>query len=219
MKLATSRLAALLVAIVACDAFAHYDPNKGRWLNRDPIEEKGGASLYGYVANSPINAIDPFGLDAVFTFTNGAKRRVKTVTEFAEVGKSAAKASIRDISFPRTHGNSSTQTIGRESYSREVIKITGAGHVAVTVDDGNYSNSHDLKEILKDKLADGATIHLDACETAKGEDNIAIRISRELPKALVTGNTELSIGIAFTDFVFFGKPRTYQNGKPVDRTK
>jgi RHS repeat-associated protein len=39
-----------------------YDPNVGRWLSRDPIGESGGIDLYGYVGNSPTNAIDPFGL-------------------------------------------------------------------------------------------------------------------------------------------------------------
>ena len=34
----------------------------GRWPNRDPIEEIGGANLFGFVANTPINAIDLIGL-------------------------------------------------------------------------------------------------------------------------------------------------------------
>lgn len=40
-----------------------YDPNLGRWLSRDPIEEQGGLNLYGYVNGNPINLIDPLGLD------------------------------------------------------------------------------------------------------------------------------------------------------------
>jgi RHS repeat-associated protein len=39
-----------------------YDPDLGRWLNRDPIAEKGGLNLYGYVANSPIGRTDANGL-------------------------------------------------------------------------------------------------------------------------------------------------------------
>jgi len=47
--------------------FGHrdYDPNIGRWTAKDPIFFAGGDSdLYGYVLNDPINAVDPFGLDA-----------------------------------------------------------------------------------------------------------------------------------------------------------
>ncbi|MDD5263080.1 MAG: RHS repeat-associated core domain-containing protein [Methylacidiphilales bacterium] len=39
-----------------------YDPELGRWLSRDPIEEEGGINLYAYVANDPFRYRDPFGL-------------------------------------------------------------------------------------------------------------------------------------------------------------
>jgi RHS repeat-associated protein len=42
--------------------FRAYDPDLGRWVSRDPIEEEGGLNLYGYVGNNPINYFDPSGL-------------------------------------------------------------------------------------------------------------------------------------------------------------
>ena len=43
--------------------FRAYSPTLGRWLNRDPIEEDGGYSLYCALLNSPIEYVDPDGLD------------------------------------------------------------------------------------------------------------------------------------------------------------
>ena len=35
--------------------YRHYNPADGRWLGRDPVEEKGGMNVFGYVLNDPIN--------------------------------------------------------------------------------------------------------------------------------------------------------------------
>jgi RHS repeat-associated protein len=42
--------------------FRAYDPVHSRWLNRDPIAERGGVNLYAYVQDDPISGIDPGGL-------------------------------------------------------------------------------------------------------------------------------------------------------------
>ncbi len=44
--------------------FRAYDPNVGRWLNRDFIGENRGINLYGYVGDDPENSTDPIGLFA-----------------------------------------------------------------------------------------------------------------------------------------------------------
>ncbi|HET6385295.1 MAG TPA: RHS repeat-associated core domain-containing protein, partial [Armatimonadota bacterium] len=31
----------------------YYDPNAGRWMNRDPVDYRGGMNLYRYVSNAP----------------------------------------------------------------------------------------------------------------------------------------------------------------------
>src|SRR5207253_10304677 len=35
-----------------------YHPTLGRWMNRDPIAERGGINLYGYVGNDPVEFTD-----------------------------------------------------------------------------------------------------------------------------------------------------------------
>lgn len=42
--------------------FRYYNPSTGRWPSRDPMEEEGGLSVYGFVDNSPLDSIDPNGL-------------------------------------------------------------------------------------------------------------------------------------------------------------
>ena len=39
-----------------------YAPGLGRWMSRDPIGERGGRNLYGFVKNNSINKKDPWGL-------------------------------------------------------------------------------------------------------------------------------------------------------------
>ena len=46
---------------VVISGYRYYSPELGRWLNRDPIGEKGGMNLLNYVINNPINYIDPIG--------------------------------------------------------------------------------------------------------------------------------------------------------------
>ena len=41
--------------------FRSYSPELGRWVNRDPIEERGGVNLYGMVGNDPVNRVDYLG--------------------------------------------------------------------------------------------------------------------------------------------------------------
>jgi RHS repeat-associated protein len=46
--------------------YRYYDPNTGRWPSRDPIQERGGVNLYGFVYNVPISWVDVLGREGVF---------------------------------------------------------------------------------------------------------------------------------------------------------
>jgi len=52
----------LFIALAVMPATAFYNPNTGRWLNRDPIEEEDGPNVSLCAHNNLINRIDPFGL-------------------------------------------------------------------------------------------------------------------------------------------------------------
>jgi RHS repeat-associated protein len=45
--------------------YRSYSPELGRWVNRDPIGERGGINLYGMVGNDAVNVVDKLGRDAV----------------------------------------------------------------------------------------------------------------------------------------------------------
>jgi RHS repeat-associated protein len=45
--------------------FRYYDPNRGRWVNRDPIGVDGGLDMYAYVLGNPVTGMDPLGTDTL----------------------------------------------------------------------------------------------------------------------------------------------------------
>jgi RHS repeat-associated protein len=52
-------------AELALTRYRAYDPELGRWLSRDPLENAElsvGPNLYAYVNNNPISNVDPLGL-------------------------------------------------------------------------------------------------------------------------------------------------------------
>ena len=54
--------------------YRYYDPVEGRWLSRDPIGERGGLNLYGFVGNNGVNRVDYLGQKEV-TFREYMKLR------------------------------------------------------------------------------------------------------------------------------------------------
>lgn len=47
---------------VSVYGYRYYAPDTGRWASRDPIGERGGINLYGFVGNDPVGRIDKYGL-------------------------------------------------------------------------------------------------------------------------------------------------------------
>jgi len=70
----------LSLAILPASAF--YNPSTGRWLNRDPIGERGGLNRYGFVDNQPTTTVDSLGLDqykVICSAANELDNRIDTL--------------------------------------------------------------------------------------------------------------------------------------------
>jgi RHS repeat-associated protein len=75
-----------------------YDPTVGRWMSRDPIGERGGLNLYGYVSDNPTVFNDSFGLCKTLrldiSFSPGVNRAVAVTRALGMInalGKNLAK--------------------------------------------------------------------------------------------------------------------------------
>ena len=55
--------------------YRYYDPQHGRWISRDPLEENGGVNLYGFVGNNSLKYYDILGLYLVPSILPGQTGR------------------------------------------------------------------------------------------------------------------------------------------------
>ena len=77
--------------------YREYSASLGRWTSRDPIGERGGINLYGYVGNEPVNLIDPMGLaylDGNSHPTNGPWNNYDTGVALGLTGAIGAAAAL-----------------------------------------------------------------------------------------------------------------------------
>jgi hypothetical protein len=61
------------VAVLIYYGYRYYDPVTGRWPSRDPIDERGGMNLYGFVGNDGVNQWDLLGLKCCVLFYDSNK--------------------------------------------------------------------------------------------------------------------------------------------------
>jgi len=86
-------------------ASAFYNPQTGRWLSRDPIEEGGGPNLYAFCDNDDYNTIDALGLACLERVTKKGKPKYVFTTEPPRGGWKGA------VKFKYKAGSSGTRGI------------------------------------------------------------------------------------------------------------
>jgi RHS repeat-associated protein len=74
-----------------------YDPLTGRWPSRDPIEERGGLNLYGFVGSDGVNWIDILGKCGNFYL------RYDTVQVMFKFDKTIAKKDLKASGYVLTY--------------------------------------------------------------------------------------------------------------------
>jgi RHS repeat-associated protein len=112
--------------------FRAYDAELGVWISEDPIQERGGINLYGYVGNGPLLGIDLFGLlvDASFDTATG----VFTVTD-RDTGESCSMNAY-------SGGNPWGDPIPKGSYS--ILDHPNVDFLRLESDDASFGDdTHD----------------------------------------------------------------------------
>lgn len=89
--------------------YRFYSPELGRWPSRDPIEERGGLNLYGFIGNDPVNRWDKLGL----SFWNCCDDCTETIIDSTEVRV-----------FPASHRDDYLSTI---EHGKSLLDALGAG--------------------------------------------------------------------------------------------
>ena len=72
--------------------YRYYDPVTGRWPSRDPLEEKGGLNLYGFLLNDSVNDSDRLGLESFMACQLKCQRDLRL--NILEAGVAAAAAAV-----------------------------------------------------------------------------------------------------------------------------
>ena len=80
--------------------YRFYDPESGRWINRDPIEEAGGYNLYAFVANDGVGKLDWHGLKKVYVGWYGANAGFPLIP-INSVNKKRIEPAMEDLGIPQ----------------------------------------------------------------------------------------------------------------------
>ena len=204
---------------LVCYLHRYYNPSTGNWPNRDPLGEPGFELLRGkqasasagepnrylFVKNSPLQNIDPDGLDLItITYTNGTSVTYGTFSS-PNMGQlmgalTNAAGSISGITI-KGHACCTIQSFGDD-----LITMDSTGTKILGTD------GTDITGALKSALAPGAWIYLAGCGSGRGAGNIAQQMSTVLPGVTVFGHQ----GVAALNVPFcgcaIGKRNYYING-------
>ena len=98
--------------------YRHFVSAMGRWLNRDPMEELGGVSLYLYGGNEPLNGIDIRGMALWDVVIGDVLKKIEAAISAIEVAESCMNT-IR-TAFARRDSNNYSDKLNHCMSSCEI---------------------------------------------------------------------------------------------------
>jgi RHS repeat-associated protein len=99
----------------------HYNPDLGRWLQRDPSGYVDGMNLYAYGMSSPMNYGDPMGLEATSDEAYIFHRRVQGAQNRFDAGIITAEELVAQIASYGNQYQASLRAAVRDNMRREVV--------------------------------------------------------------------------------------------------
>ena len=135
--------------------FRYYSPELGRWLNRDPIEERGGVNLYANVGNDAVNRLDLLGLADCGCKTVDANGKWHDVDDTYTTPPTFPNL-VPNTPSLLNNGNASGKAA--EEALNILARIAAANNYANVVDSGEYRCSQELTvEARKNLNSSGLT--------------------------------------------------------------
>ncbi len=132
--------------------FRFYDPNLQRWPNQDPLGEEGGINLYGFVGNSSINFVDPFGLAEHHYVVGPIRFDPEVSPEARSVFRQCTTGDVgkHDYSRPHPQYNQGVEDLWKDwMKGKDKSKLSGA-QAQEFVDKVKASPDPRIKNFLKD---------------------------------------------------------------------
>jgi RHS repeat-associated protein len=79
----------------------YYDPEVGRFINKDPIGYAGGMNLYGYVGNNLVGLVDPWGLFLAIVIETGTKQGPPFGAIIQVISQNGQTVTVSGSTWPR----------------------------------------------------------------------------------------------------------------------
>lgn len=102
--------------------YRYYDPITGRWPSRDPIGERGGVNLYGFVGNNVLNRWDYLGLDVRGPFPHPGEL-VGEIADLLDEMWNSLKGEVKHNPWTPQVMTAVVETVGKAIPQEELLSV------------------------------------------------------------------------------------------------